>query len=239
MSKEEQLVELAVAVSSPSREPEYPYEDTQCNLYENLWTINQHVVTSLDVLAKDGGLMAGRITFKNTAAEKNKTVGEYYLEYKSDGTLKAALFQSLQQLADFLNNKSTTIRKREGNEWFFDFAPNGKWENSGAVRIGYYYRPNNGWLYHPNKSEASVHLTIDEYDNRDIELLLVSRTGNKLGYGFFKRDIPVLDPIKYKQHIVLAESLYEVHLASETELQITKIQGKVELGDVWYRFVDK
>lgn len=230
------------------------YDDNKGNQYMTLWNIANRQNSSDEIIAKSGGLMAGRVDFYWDFNNKTKIKYQYYLEYMVKGDIKAALFWDMkttpkgQGLLDFINQlKPYKINNDYPNHYWMSFdgrtTPTGdvRWTDSGIIEIGVFYVPNNGWVeeHGIGLGLTSTHIDVDISNFQDIEILVVD-TRKNICVHRFRRDLPLPSPVDYYQTAPIGGNSVTFKMNSDSELAVdlnVKGDSDNKIKELYWRYL--
>lgn len=218
-----------------------PHEDTDGNFYASLWTFADRQQSGVEVLAKHGGLMKGRIDWVgNPKLDKTKSIQLFHLKYLNEGALDSALFTSIEELAQFLNNGIPLTIRKELDKYTFEFDSTKKWSDSGAIEVGYHYVHNHGWRHEKHAPSGNLEFELDDDETmRDIELLILDAKETKIGIATYRRDLPIVNPRTFIQYISYANVDVSMQISEANHMMLKVTRGDKQFGDVYWRYLDK
>lgn len=240
---------------TPRSLPEYE-DDSLGHKYMTLWNVQWRENSSFEKLTTTDALMKGRIDFEWDFKDKSKKPYMYYLEVNENGMRQAALFQKMvgssktDGLLNYINmGHPFKLNSLTSSHHFMEFDatknPAGEhedtaWTHTGVVEIGCYYVDMFDWETIKVKPDGDVnfHITIDADDFRDIEVCAVTKSKDSAIYRF-RRDIPVLKPVDYRQTCMIGNNRLHMKLHNDTDF-VVDLSGSSEdkITQLYWRHIN-
>ena len=231
--------------------PEYA-DDSLGHKYMTLWTIETRENASFEVLTKNNSLLKGRVDFYWNFKRKDVRPYKYYLAVIGDSGRQAYIFDylwkpeySAQSLLNYINMGKPVKINQDGDHYSVEFDastiqpehPDEAWTDTGIIEIGMFYVDRDWEWLKLHNPESSVPITIDADDFRDIEVCVATKGKDSAVYRF-RRDIPLLRPVDYKQTCMIGNNRLHMKLHNDTEFVIDITGDTDKISEVFWRHIN-
>ena len=236
----------------PLAAPEY-YEDNLGHKYMTLWTIETRENASFEILTKNNSLLKGRVDFYWNFKRKDVRPYKFYLAVIGDNGRQAYIFDHLwkdgdpsKSLLHYINMGKPIKINQYGDHYYVEFDastkkehhPDEAWVDTGIVEIGMFY-VDRDWEWTPIDREGvtNIHVTIDADDFRDIEVCVATKAKDSAVYRF-RRDIPLLRPVDFRQTCMIGNNRLHMKLHNDTDFVVDLTSDTDKITEFFWRHVN-
>ena len=232
--------------------PEYE-DDNLGHKYMTLWSLDSRENASFEKLTPCGSLLKGRVDFYWNFKRKDIKPYRFYLLARGDNGRQAALFNHLWKqdydplsLLNYINMGKPIKINQDGDHYFTEFDASTKqdshrddvWTDTGIVEIGMFYVDNDWETVKVSSSgDTSFHITIDEDDFRDIEVCVATKAKDSAVYRF-RRDIPLLRPVDFRQTCMIGNNRLHMKLQNDTDFVVDLTSDTDKITEFFWRHVN-
>ena len=233
--------------------PEYE-DDSLGHKYMTLWTLDNRENASFEKLTPSGSLVKGRVDFYWNFKRKDIKPYKFYLLVRGDSGRQAYIFDHLWKKGDasksllhYINMGKEIKINQDGNHYFTEFDATTKenghnddvWTDTGIVEIGMFYVDVDWeWIHISSTGETNLHITIDADDFRDIEVCAVTKN-KEVCVHRFRRDLPLLRPVDYKQSAMIGGNRIDMKLHNDTDFVVDLItSGDAKIVELYWRHIN-